>query len=63
MFTVYSVHFVLITKTRVDNSISWNTETFLEELKNIREHELFCEHCGMPFQAVTVVTKLLVSLA
>jgi len=35
----------------------------LEEHKNVREHELFCEHWRMPFQAVTVVTKLLVSLA
>ena len=29
MFTVYSVQFVLITKTHVDNWISWNTETFI----------------------------------
>jgi len=29
MFTVYSVQFVLITKTHVDNSISWNNETFI----------------------------------
>jgi len=29
MFTVYSVQFILITKTRVDNSISGNTETFI----------------------------------
>ena len=29
MFRVYNVQFVLITKTDVDNSISWNTETFI----------------------------------
>jgi len=41
MFTVYSVQLVLITKTYVHNSISWNSGTFLEERKNIREYELF----------------------
>jgi hypothetical protein len=29
MFTIYSVQFVLITKTHVYNWISWNTETFI----------------------------------
>jgi len=29
MFTVYSVQFFLITKTHLDNSISWNTGTFI----------------------------------
>jgi len=41
MFTVYSVQFVLITKTHVDNWMSWKTETFIRECKNIRGHELF----------------------
>jgi len=35
----------------------------LENVRISEDMNCFLEHCAMPFQAVTVVTKLLVSLA
>jgi hypothetical protein len=64
MLSVYSVQFVLISNADVQKSYifeHWNVRQ-----KNVRISEdtnCFCEHCGLPFQVVTLVTKLLDGLA